>query len=109
MRIRVTIDTDKIDLDRENENGYTNGVVGLDKEGVYRAWYGSRSYFIPFDYTDVLECIHTEHSFDKDNHCYDCGEIKDGAEVYFKEGCDCFNCTQVLKRESELKNYDMAD
>ena len=55
MKIRITIDTDKCDFSDENENSYTNGVVNINKDGVYRAYYGNRKIFVPFEDVEVIE------------------------------------------------------
>mgnify|MGYP000055910174 CR=1 FL=1 len=76
MKIRVTIDTDECSFDSMNESSYTNGVVDIDVDGVYRAWYGSPSYFVTFKDVKVLKCKHNGSPRTKAYHdkCYDCGK-----------------------------------
>lgn len=51
MKIRCTIDLDKIDLD--DYGSLDNGVFGIDKEGLYRLYYHNRSNLVEFE--DVEE------------------------------------------------------
>ena len=82
MKIRVTIDTDECSFDGENESSYTNGVVSIDVDGVYRAWYGSPSYFVTFKDVEVIECKHDSRKRGTDM-CGDCG--KDMNEVIIND------------------------
>ena len=82
MKIRVTIDTDDCSFDSENESSYTNGVVSIDVDGVYRAWYGSPSYFVTFKDVEVIECKHDSRERET-NNCGDCG--KDMNEVIIND------------------------
>ena len=82
MKIRVTIDTDECSFDSENESSYTNGVVDIDVDGVYRSWYGSPSYFVTFKDVEVIECKHDSRKKET-NNCGDCG--KDMNEVIINE------------------------
>ena len=82
MKIRVTIDTDECSFDSMNESSYTNGVVDIDVDGVYRAWYGSPSYFVTFKDVVVIECKHDSRERET-NNCGDCG--KDMNEVIINE------------------------
>ena len=82
MKIRVTIDTDDCSFDSENESSYTNGVVDIDVDGVYRSWYGSPSYFVTFKDVKVLECKHDSRKKGT-SKCGDCG--KDMNEVIINE------------------------
>lgn len=84
MKLRVTIDTDECDFDSMNESSYTNGVVGIDYEGVAHWWYQSPSYFVPFKDVEILECNHSvgtrkvrEHDAEygeEHDECLDCGK-----------------------------------
>ena len=82
MKLRVTIDTDECSFDSENESSYTNGVVSIDVDGVYRAWYGSPSYFVTFKDVEVIECKH-DSRVRGTNKCGDC--YKDMNEVIINE------------------------
>ncbi len=55
LKIRITIDTEKCDFSYENEDSYTNGIVGINLEGVYRALYKNHTYFVPFEDVEVIE------------------------------------------------------
>jgi len=55
LKIRITIDTEKCDFSYENEDSYTNGVVNINEDGVYRAYYGNRTFFVPFEDVEVIE------------------------------------------------------
>ena len=74
MKLRVTIDTDECSFDSENESSYTNGVVSIDVDGVYRAYYGSPSYFVTFNDVEVIECKHESRERFDCNKCGDCGK-----------------------------------
>ena len=71
LKIRITIDTDKCDFSGENEGSFENGVVNVNKDGVYRAYYGNRTFFVPFEDVELIECSHVD--IDEDGNCYDCG------------------------------------
>ena len=73
MKLRVTIDTDECSFDSENENSYTNGIVSIDYDGVYRAYYGSPSYFVTFKDVDIISCEHDSREKGT-NKCGDCGK-----------------------------------
>ena len=91
MKLRVTIDTDECDFDSMNESSYTNGVVGIDYEGVARWWYKSPSYFVPFKDVEILECNHecgtrrtrnSDSDYDCHDECLDCGvDMREVIEV----------------------------
>ena len=84
MKLRVTIDTDKCDLD--DMGSMERGTYQVTKDGVEHCWYGSCSPFVEFYDVEVLECKHDwfNHSRDYDGHfrksasdiCDDCEQKK---------------------------------
>ena len=53
MKIRATIDLDKVDLD--DYGSMENGVFGCDEEGVYHMFYHNRSDMVVFEDVEILE------------------------------------------------------
>jgi hypothetical protein len=78
MKIRVTIDTDKCNYDNIEPH-----TLGIDYEGVATMWYGSPSYFVPFNDVKILSCDHKcgtrdvrnpeDKTYDTHKECLDCG------------------------------------
>ena len=52
MKIRATIDLDKIDLSDYGSD--SRGVFGCDEEGVYHMFYHSRSDLVVFEDVEIL-------------------------------------------------------
>ena len=52
MKIRVTIDLDKIDLSDYGSD--SRGVFGCDEEGVYHMFYHFRSDLVVFEDVEIL-------------------------------------------------------
>jgi hypothetical protein len=52
MKIRVTIDLDKVDLDEYGS--MENGVFGCDEDGVYHMFLHNRSYMVVFEDVEIL-------------------------------------------------------
>ena len=77
MKLRVTVDTDAIDL---SEHGGMNiGEFGCDIDGLYLSWYRSPSYLLDFEDIEVLECKHDWHDnrvIIDSNTCYDCKAVR---------------------------------
>ena len=53
MKVRVTIDLDD-DESLSEMGSLERGVYGVDKEGVYHMWYGSRTSLVEFTNTKVV-------------------------------------------------------
>ena len=52
MKIRATIDLDKIDLDEYGS--MENGVFGCDEDGVYHMFLHNRSDLVKFEDVEIL-------------------------------------------------------
>jgi len=84
MKLRVTIDTDECGF-----NSIEPHVLGIDWEGVATMWYGSPSYFVPFNDVEIISCDHkcgtrrvrdSIDTYDTHDECYDCGNTVDSVE-----------------------------
>lgn len=53
MKLRVTVDIDKIDLGEYGS--LERGVFGCDRDGLYHLFYGNRSNLLEFENVEVLE------------------------------------------------------
>jgi len=84
MKLRVTVDTEKIDLSEHRSMNI--GEFGCDIDGLYLSWYRSPSYLLDFEDIEVLECKHDWHDYKRDWHdnsvttdsntCYDCKAVR---------------------------------
>ena len=78
MKLRVTIDTD--DIDFTSFNSLESGVFGVDKDGIYHSWYGSRTYIVPFERQLIKSCKHSfriigsreDNPYTEVGECHDC-------------------------------------
>ena len=90
MKLRVTIDTDNIDF--TSFNSLESGVFGVDKDGVYHAWYGSRTYIVPFERQLIKSCKHEfndgDSPYTKEGECFDCKSKRDSYNAKFLEEID---------------------
>ena len=77
MKLRVTIDTDECGFDSIEPH-----VMSIDNEGVATMWYGSPSYFVPFNDVEIISCDHecgtrqvrnSNKDYDCHDECYSCG------------------------------------
>jgi len=106
MKLRVTIDTDDIDFREYNSLG--NGVFGIDKDGVYHAWYGMRTYLIAFKQIEVMSCHHQfngrdDNPYVENGECYDC-HAKEGS--YYSLCLDTDDVDEA-RANMKLKNGDL--
>jgi hypothetical protein len=68
----IKVDTEMLD----RMGSVDSGVYGVDEDGVYHMWYGSKSYFVEFTHKNI---------------CSECGmELKDGENIVCR-GCVMFN------------------
>ena len=84
MKLRVTIDTDECSFD-----GIEPHVMQIDNDGVCTMWYGSPSYFVPFNDVEIISCKHkcgtrrvrnSVDTYECHNECHDCGSIVGSGE-----------------------------
>lgn len=91
MKLRVTIDTDECGFDSIEPH-----VMHIDNDGVATMWYGSPSYFVPFNDVEIISCDHKcgtrrvrndyTKTLDCHDECYNCGNTVDSMEyVMLKE------------------------
>ena len=102
MKLRVTIDTDKCDLD--DMGSMERGTYQVSFDGVEHCWYGSCSPFVEFFDVEVIECKHDwfHHDRDYQGHfrktasdiCDDCHQKKE--EIMLKNGIN----TWVIKHKN---------
>ena len=79
MKLRVTIDTEECNMDALEPH-----VLEVDNEGVASMWYGSHSYFIPFQNVEIISCEHKygtrdvrnpeDKTYDTHKECIECGK-----------------------------------